>query len=278
MMNQWDGCWYHSFNVFAHIWQLSDSEDGNDARMSDSHEDLSDVDVTDNVNRGWPKAAHYVPPKSGAHAISLKAQPPLLQKVLKAGICQITGDALWETLFPQLGDAYKPCCKVLWACMNECGYEDLVDCFTWDVKFGISMARIHCQLSSADVMHHLQLTQRLSELWGKAKKAASGKPGSYYQLNIIEQPQDRQKSVVELLDQMAYIYPTNVVCVCDSWFFLTNNYFLRVGTWWWTDHISTQPSLLLSRISSLKVHEVHMPKSISIGSCQVSKRVQGRMN
>lgn len=181
--------------------------------------------------------------------------------------------------FPSLGMLIShACCKVLWACVNECGYEDLVDCFTRDVKFGISMAWIHCRLSSADVMHHLQLTQRLSELWGKAKKAASGKPGSYYQLNIIEQPQDRQKSVVELLDQMAYIYPTNVVCVCDSWFFLTNNYFLRVGTWWWTDHISTQPSLLLSRISSLKVHEVHMPKSISIGSCQVPKRVQGRMN
>lgn len=70
-------------------------------------------------------------------------------------------------------------------------------------------------------MHHPQLTQRLSDLCVKVKKVASGKPGSYYQLNILEQPQDRQKCVAELLDQTAYIYPTNAVHVCNSWFSLT---------------------------------------------------------
>ena len=70
-------------------------------------------------------------------------------------------------------------------------------------------------------MHHPKLTQRLSDLRGKVKKVASGKPGSYYQLDILEQPQDRQKRVAELLDQTAYIYPTNAVRACDSWFSLT---------------------------------------------------------
>ena len=64
-------------------------------------------------------------------------------------------------------------------------------------------------------MHLPQLTRHLSDLRGKAKKVASGKPGPYYQFDILEQPQDRQKHVTELLDQMAYIYPTNAVGVHD---------------------------------------------------------------
>jgi len=90
------------YPLSTHIWpwQLSDSEDCNDAHASNSHENLSDVDVTTKTwtMAGW-KAAHYIPAKSRACIISLKAQSPSLQRVLKAGICWITGDALWENCY-----------------------------------------------------------------------------------------------------------------------------------------------------------------------------------
>ena len=52
------------------------------------------------VNKGWERGAHFVPPQSGARIISIRLQSPALQMVIKAAIREITGDALFSTAYP----------------------------------------------------------------------------------------------------------------------------------------------------------------------------------
>jgi len=65
---------------------------------------LSDDDTSipcgHDVNKGWDRGAHFVPPQLGARIISIRLQSPALQTVIKAAIREITGDALFSTAYP----------------------------------------------------------------------------------------------------------------------------------------------------------------------------------
>jgi hypothetical protein len=54
------------------------------------------------INKGWDTEAHLVPPNLGSCGICVKAQHPTLQAVIKAAICEVTGDALFVTAFPSV--------------------------------------------------------------------------------------------------------------------------------------------------------------------------------
>lgn len=88
------------------------------------YEVSSDNDAHDihHVNKGWHTDAHYIPPQAGAQIISIKAQPPTLQAVIKAAICKVTGDALFITAYPSavtIGDYYSDILKRLAKTLNS---------------------------------------------------------------------------------------------------------------------------------------------------------------
>ena len=85
-----------------------------------------------NVNQGWDNEAHLIWPQPGACIISIRVQSPALQAVIKAAVCEVTGDAVTATkcvVTSQLGIVtcvvelpcwygYDPGNKV-WLCTEE---------------------------------------------------------------------------------------------------------------------------------------------------------------
>jgi len=63
-------------------------------------DDNTSIPCGRNVNKGWEHGAHFVPPQSGAHIISIRLQSLALQMVIKAAIREITGDALFSMAYP----------------------------------------------------------------------------------------------------------------------------------------------------------------------------------
>ncbi|KAH9992946.1 hypothetical protein BJV77DRAFT_962129 [Russula vinacea] len=65
-------------------------------------EELSDNDdsLSHDINEDWDHNTRYVPPHAGARMISIKAQPPSLQLVIKVAFREVTGDALFVTAYP----------------------------------------------------------------------------------------------------------------------------------------------------------------------------------
>lgn len=87
------------------------------------------------VNKGWNLDAHYIPPQAGAHIISIKAQPPSLQAVIKAAIPEITGDALFIMAYPSAVTVMDYYCDVLKSCAENLHLDALCDRFEKVCKF-----------------------------------------------------------------------------------------------------------------------------------------------
>jgi hypothetical protein len=94
------------------------------------------------VNNSWNLDAHYVPPQAGARIISIKAQPPSLQAIIKAAIREITGDALFITAYPSAVTITDYYCDVLKCCAENLHLDALCDRFEKDRKFAEVVSRV----------------------------------------------------------------------------------------------------------------------------------------
>jgi hypothetical protein len=94
------------------------------------------------VNKGWNLDAHYIPPQAGSRNVSIKAQPPSLQAVIKAAIREITGDALFISAYPSAVTSADYYCDVLKNCAERLHLDALCDRFENDRKFAEVVSRI----------------------------------------------------------------------------------------------------------------------------------------
>ena len=95
-----------------------------------------------NINKGWDSEVHLVPPKLGSRSISIKAQHPTLQVVIKAAICEVTSDALFITAFPSAITTTKYFCDTLSTCTKALNFPVLHHRFEEDPKFTEVISRI----------------------------------------------------------------------------------------------------------------------------------------
>jgi len=109
-------------------------------------EALSDDDTSIpcgcNVNKGWERGAHFVPPQLGAHIISIRLQSPALQMVIKAAIREITGDALFSTAYPSAITVADYFCDTLRATANNLNVSVLGHRFGKDRRFAETISRV----------------------------------------------------------------------------------------------------------------------------------------
>ena len=68
---------------------------------------------------------YYVPAQAGARLISLKAQPLELRTVIKAAICEVTGDAMFESTYPSSHMLNKYYRNVLKQSATQLGFSSL---------------------------------------------------------------------------------------------------------------------------------------------------------
>ena len=95
-----------------------------------------------NVNKGWDHGAHFVPPQSGARIISIKAQSPALQAIIKAAIREITGDALFSTAYPSVITVVNHFCNTLRTATNNLNFPTLGHRFQNDRRFAETISRV----------------------------------------------------------------------------------------------------------------------------------------
>ena len=109
------------------------------------YEVLSDDDDAvnlHNINKGWHADAHYIPPQGGARIISIKAQPLMLQAIIKAAIREVTGDAMFITAYPSavtIADYYS---DILKRSAENLNFNALCDRFAEDNKFAEVISRV----------------------------------------------------------------------------------------------------------------------------------------
>ena len=94
------------------------------------------------VNKGWDREAHFVPPQSGACIISIKAQSPALQAIVKAAIHEVTGDALFSTAYPSAVTVVDYFCDTLRTATENLNFSALCHRFREDHKFVEIISRI----------------------------------------------------------------------------------------------------------------------------------------
>jgi len=76
--------------------------------------------------------------------ISIKAQSPALQVVLKAAICEITGNALFITAYPSVVTINKYLCNTLKTATKNLNLSTIYDRFEDDHKFVETMLCVVC--------------------------------------------------------------------------------------------------------------------------------------
>jgi len=76
--------------------------------------------------------------------ISIKAQSPALQAVLKAAIREITGNALFITAYPSVVTIADYLCNTLKTAATNLNFSTIRDCFEDDHKFAETMSRVVC--------------------------------------------------------------------------------------------------------------------------------------
>jgi hypothetical protein len=108
------------------------------------YEVLSDDDMADlhNINKGWHADAHYVPPQAGARIISIKAQPSMLQAVIKAAIREVTGDVMFITAYPSTVTIAEYYGNILKKSAENLNFNALRDRFVKDPKFAEVISRV----------------------------------------------------------------------------------------------------------------------------------------
>lgn len=108
------------------------------------YEVSSDDDAADlhHINRGWHADAHYIPPQAGARIISIKAQSPMLQAVIKAAIREVTGDAMFITAYPSAVTIAEYYSNILKRSAEIVNFNALHDRFMKDAKFAEVISRI----------------------------------------------------------------------------------------------------------------------------------------
>jgi hypothetical protein len=162
------------------------------------------------VNKGWHANAHYIPPQAGARMISIKVQPSTLQAIIKAAICEVTGDALFITAYRSavaITDYYSDILKRSAKNLNS---DVLYDHFAKDRKFAEVISRTVSLLYFILSQHLicLQLAARLSNLHCSLKKTAAFEVKGFY--NLI--PGDACRDWVKhLISTAKYIYKRNNV-------------------------------------------------------------------
>lgn len=94
------------------------------------------------VNKDWERDAHYVPPQPGARIISIKAQSPSLQLVIKAAIREVTGDVLFVTAYPSAVTVTDYYHNILKKSAENPNLNILRDRFERDHKFVAVISRV----------------------------------------------------------------------------------------------------------------------------------------
>ncbi|KAF9502070.1 hypothetical protein BDN71DRAFT_1500221 [Pleurotus eryngii] len=82
---------HHRHTVHATQSGDDDDDDDNDNKHVANRRD---------VNKGWPKEAHYEPIVSPARTLGIKNQPFPLRAVVKAAIKHVTGDIIFDSAYP----------------------------------------------------------------------------------------------------------------------------------------------------------------------------------
>ncbi|KAF8955104.1 hypothetical protein BDZ97DRAFT_1710428 [Flammula alnicola] len=145
------------------------------------------------VNRGWPIAAHYIPP--GQRNLSLKIQPAGLQAVLQDAILEVVGDAIFEQAYPDVGgkNEYLKC--LTRKCARDLDQTEISRRCKKDIEFMGHVARL--------------LTARIGIVRTNVKKSIGAAAiRGFYDLpeGNAQACKDR---VIALTSTLDYIYPVN---------------------------------------------------------------------
>jgi hypothetical protein len=108
----------------------------------ESSDDNTSTHNDHNVNKGWDSSAHIVTPRAGARLISIKAQSPALQTIVKAAIREITGDALFSTAYPSAVTIVKYYCDILGSTAMTLNFLSIYQRFKDDDKFAETVSRV----------------------------------------------------------------------------------------------------------------------------------------
>ena len=106
--------------------------------------ELSDDDdsLSHDINEDWDHNARYVPPHAGARMISIKAQPPSLQLVIKVAIREVTGDALFVMAYPSAATIANYYHDILKKSAENPNLNILCDRFEKDHQFVAVVSRV----------------------------------------------------------------------------------------------------------------------------------------
>lgn len=110
-----------------------------------SSDDDASIAYGHDINEGWDPSAHLIPPQSGARIISIKAQSPALQAVVKAAIRDVMGDALFLTTYPSPITVVDYICDTLRTNANRLNFSALSDRFAEDRKFVETISHVVCR-------------------------------------------------------------------------------------------------------------------------------------
>lgn len=68
--------------------------------MESSDDDSRQNRDLQDVNRGWPEEAHYVPVLPNARNLSIREQPLPMRRVIRAAVSHVSGNILFDSAYP----------------------------------------------------------------------------------------------------------------------------------------------------------------------------------
>ncbi|KAF8237329.1 hypothetical protein L208DRAFT_1375693 [Tricholoma matsutake] len=169
-----------------------------------------------NVNKGWKLGAHYVPPQSGACIISIKNQSSSLQSVIKAAICEVTGDALFKTTYPSAVTIVDHLCNLLKQLAKDLNLCTLHNCFEQDCKFAEVVFCVSGLLLKTKPFQHPCMISTLKEFAFATLHGASLLEKHAYQF-VSSVSQGVQAGELELPVAMVCAAATAIHTSLDDW-------------------------------------------------------------
>ncbi|KAF9489969.1 hypothetical protein BDN71DRAFT_1525446 [Pleurotus eryngii] len=173
----------------VHATQSGDDDDDDD----DDNNDNKHVANRRDVNKGWPKEAHYEPIVSPARTLGIKNQPFPLRAVVKAAIKHVTGDIIFDSAYPSadLNNFNKYHRQVLVESARSLSYNHLAGRFKKDDELLKLIAGV--------------VNARTSRIRTQFKEVTDSKIEGFYL--SVGTSKDTTARLAYLINQMNYIYP-----------------------------------------------------------------------
>jgi hypothetical protein len=145
------------------------------------------------INVGWPKEAYYVPVLPNSRNLSIREQPPAMQRMIRASVSFVTGNCLFDSTYPSAEkeefETYHR--EVFIECAKELKYFEIVK-------------RIRKDDELVKLCAHV-INARISNLRTQCKKVTDGKVEGFYQLIAGEEAIKRVKVLTD--ENQDYLYP-----------------------------------------------------------------------